>query len=227
MHIRLLAASVAVALGTAALTMPAASAGTRGDAGRAVSPLPSPCQTNTNVGTDTGLALPAQLHPASSASLSTKGAVAFRVSATCTINYITAWGKLVGTGPVASANIEVRANVTGGPLGNRPANGAPLAFTNSAPVVQTFSSPYTILTATFSTPYTVPAGALVWVVFQARMNPSLGQWSWEVVQPDPAGIGDEWRNQNGGYGCGTSWKRVSLPCMGGAPGKGLMSEIGT
>jgi hypothetical protein len=178
------------------------------------------------VATDTGVALPAQRHAGSSASLNTKGAVAFDPSSPCTVDYIVAYGKLVGTGPVSKVNVFIRANATGGPLGNHPANGAPLASFVNVPVTVTTSGPYYILTANFSG-YTVSAGTLVWVVMQAKMNPSLGQWSWEVVQPDLSGISDEWRNPSGGYGCGTGWKYVSLPCMGGAQGKGLMAEIGT
>lgn len=60
------------------------------------------------------------------------------------------------------------------------------------------------------------------------MNPTVGgKWSWEVARPDPAGNSDLWRNQGGLVGCGTQWIPVSSACIGGAPGKGLVMEVGT
>jgi hypothetical protein len=103
--------------------------------------------------------------------------------------------------------------------------------TNLVPTALTAPSGYYDMQANLAAPVTVtapPANAVrYWVVFQVRMNQTFGRWSWEVTQPDPTGEGDVWRNVPGGYGCGSGWLPVSAACLGGAPGKGLMMEVGT
>lgn len=211
-----------LALTASAMSIPAANAGAT-----AHPDLPI-CQGNTNPAYDTGTAVPAQSVPAPNAGYSTKGATLVRVSTSCVLNYVTAWGKLSGSGPVTKVNLEIKADVVGGPNGHSPGATIPgFTFNNLAAVGSAATPPYYTITAVLPTSFTLNPGTFYWVQLQVRMNPSLGNWSWEVVRPDPAGNGDLWRNPGGLVGCGTGWKRVSLPCLGGAPGKGLMTELGT
>lgn len=223
MTTRHFAAATGLLISISVLSLPSASASQSG-ASPASRPA-TPCQSNINPADDTGQAVPAQKYPATSAALSTSGAVLVRVSTTCALNYVTAYGKLVGTGTVSKVNIGVRSDSVGGPLGHQP--GAPLVAYSNNPATGTVSGPYYVVNTTLPTTFTLAAGTFYWVQMQVKLNPKKARWFWEVVTPDPAGNSDEWRNPGNGWGCGTAWNYVSLPCIGGAPGKGLMTEVGT
>ena len=75
----------------------------------AAAPLPTPCQSNINPTDDTGQSLPAQNLPGG---LNTRGAVLVNLSAPCSLNYVTAYGKLGGPGPVTKVNLAIRADQT-------------------------------------------------------------------------------------------------------------------
>lgn len=217
----------ALALFATAFSIPSADASVTG-----ITP-PKPagiCQQNDAVATDTGFAVPDQLHTGSTAALSTKAAMLIHIppgSPACAFTYLVAYGKLTGTGPITKVNLAIKQDVTGPPLGHRPsATSFPGQTFNNLPVTTTFSSPYTIITTSAIPAFTFTPGAYYWVQMQVRMNASLGQWSWEVVTPDPAGNSDEWRNPSGaGYPpCNGQWKYLSASCLGTIPGKGLMGE---
>lgn len=223
MRVRHFAALSGALLAASAMSLPAATAGQAGTASTTM-PL-TPCQSNINPADDTGQSLPAQQYPASSSSMSTKGAVLVRLSASCALNYVTAYGKLVGPGPVLKVNLAIRAdNIT--PSGAHHPGVTLASYSNNA-ATGTVSGPYYIVNTTLPSTFSMAAATFYWVQMQVKMNPSSGTWYWEVVQPDPATESDVWRNPGNGFLCGGGWKPVSLACMGGAPGKGLMTEVGT
>jgi hypothetical protein len=223
------------ALGVSALTVPGADAGTTA-ASFAGSVHPagtsSICQNNLNPADDTLQSVSAQQFVGSSTGIWTKGASLVRIpaSTSCTMNYLIVIGRISGSGPVPKVNISVRDDTLSGPHKPTGPNLAP-GNMNIPPTSIATPAGYYNITTNLASPVTISAGSadrFVWVIFQAKMNPSIGgKWSWEVAVPDPAFNSDLWRNPGGLQGCGTNWKPVSTACLGSIPGKGLMMEVGT
>lgn len=151
-------------------------------------------------------------------------------STSCTIDYLVVIGRNSGSGPVPKVNIGIKADTTRGPHKPIGPNLAP-GNMNMPPTSISTPAGYYNITPNLAVPVTFTAGSAdlyVWVIFQAKMNPSIGgKWSWEVARPDPAFNSDLWRNQGGLVGCGTHWKPVGAACLGSIRGKGLMMEVGT
>lgn len=223
--------ALAVAVAASILGAPAATA--RVTADRSAHPDSVPCQSNLNYAYDTGMAALTQKFPPPT-TLDSVGASNFMVpaSGSCTVNYLTVFGRSSGPTPFR-VNIAIKADGTTVSGMHKPTgpNLAP-GNTNLIPTPLTSPAGYYNMTTNLAAPVTLTAPASgpvrYWVLFQVKFKKKkVGKWAWEIVQPDPTGEGDVWTNPGGGFGCGTGWVAVSNACLGGAPGKGFMMEIGT